>query len=418
MTVDLQWQLGFRRSSAVVVATLSLCLAAYAAPKYQVLHDFTGGTDGAGNTGVIVDSAGNLFAASGQGGTGNCGYGQSCGLILELTPEGNGKWSETVLYNFQDGRDGANPNSPLILGASGDLYGTTNSGGTRGGGTVFELTPGASGWALTVLYSFCNQEGCVGLPQAGVVMDQAGNLYGTTPRLPHGGAAFELAPNSGSWEETKLHTFGVKKGDGALPYASLILDAAGNLYGTTFGGGNQCGSSTCGTVYELSPLAGGKWKETVLHRFNGSDGQFPGGGALFMDGAGALYGTTENGGTYGGVVFKLTPKADGQWKESTVYDFPGGAKGWLPGSGVIMDNAGNLYGTTDGGGGPNGCGVIYKLAPAGEGKWKFSVLHTFGKGHDGCVPEGNLAIDQQGNLYGGTVLGGNHGYGMVFELTP
>jgi len=137
-----------------------------------------------------------------------------------------------------------------------------------------------------------------------------------------------------------------------------------------------------------------------------------------MDGSGALYGTTENGGTYGGVVFKLTPQGDGHWKENTVYDFPGGAKGWLPGAGVVMDKSGNLYGTTDGGGGPNGCGVIYKLAPAGKDKWKYSVLHTFGRVGDGCVPAGNLAIDGKGNLYGGTVLGGTNGYGMVFELTP
>jgi uncharacterized repeat protein (TIGR03803 family) len=410
--------LSLGRYPAALIVMLSLCLAAYGSPKYKVLHDFTGGTDGAGNTGVIVDSAGNLFAASGQGGTGNCGYSQSCGLILELTPDGNGEWSETVLYNFQDGRDAANPNSPLTLDASGDLYGTTNSGGTRGGGTVFELTPGATGWAMTVLHSFCNQEGCVGLPQAGVAMDQAGNLFGTTPELPHGGAAFKLAPKSGRWEETMLHTFGVKKGDGALPYASPILDAAGNLYGTTQGGGNQCGSSSCGTVYELTPLAGGGWKETVLFRFDSYDGAWPGGGALFMDGDGALYGTTENGGTYGGVVFKLTPLGNGHWKETTVYDFQGGAKGWLPGSGVVMDKSGNLYGTTDGGGGPNGCGVIYKLAPAGKDKWKYSVLHTFGRVGDGCVPAGNLAIDGKGNLYGGTVLGGTKGYGVVFELTP
>src|SRR5271166_2619484 len=407
-----------KRGLAAVAAVLSLCLAAYGVPKYKVLHSFTGGFDGDGNTGVIVDHSGNVYGTSlGGGGSHNCGQG-GCGVVFGLTQRKGGTWAFSTLYSFTAGSDGAGPNSPLALDASGNLYGTTGSGGRRGGGTVFELTRGPGGWTQTVLYSFCDQDACVGLPQAGVVMDPAGNLYGTTPKLPHGGAVFALVPKSGRWEETMLHAFGIKKGDGVAPYAGPILDAAGNLYGTTLGGGLQCGSSTCGTVYELTPLAGGGWKETILRRFNGRDGQWPGGGALFMDGTGALYGTTENGGTYGGVVFKLTPQGNGHWKESTVYAFQGGSKGWLPGSGVVMDKAGNLYGITDGGGGPNGCGGLYKLAPAGKDNWKYSVLHRFGRLHDGCVPAGNLAIDQKGNLYGGTVLGGVNGYGVVFELTP
>jgi uncharacterized repeat protein (TIGR03803 family) len=405
-------------------SALCLCTAAYATPKYRALHNFTG-TDGDGSAGVTVDHSGNVYGTSlGGGGSKNCGPG-GCGVAFELTPGKGGTWVFTTLYSFTAGRDGASPNSPLILDASGNLYGTTNSGGAHGGGTVFELTPGDGGWALTALYSFCNQEGCVGLPQAGVAMDQAGNLYGTTPELPSGGAAYRIANVSGEWQETALHAFCVSPlcADGARPYAGLILDASGNLYGTTEFGGNSCGSSSCGTVYELSPLAEGGWKETVLFRFDSYDGAWPSPGALLMDGSGALYGTTINGGTYGGVVFKLTPKGDGHWKETTVYDFQGGAKGWLPGAGVVMDKSGNLYGTTDGGGGPNGCGVIYKLAPVGKDKWKkdkwkYTVLHTFGKGHDGCVPAGNLALDDKGNLYGGTVLGGSNGYGVVYELTP
>ena len=156
----------------------------------------------------------------------------------------------------------------------------------------------------------------------------------------------------------------------------------------------------------------------MLHRFANSrkDGQWPGNGALFMDGSGALYGTTINGGCCGGVVYKLTPKANGRWKETILYDFQGGASGYLPYAGVVMDKSGNLYGTTDGGG-ASGCGVIYKLAPQPKGKWKYTVLYTF-YGWDGCAPAGNLVLDKKGNLYGGTILGGATGNGVIFELTP
>jgi uncharacterized repeat protein (TIGR03803 family) len=411
------------RGWAVVAAVLSLCTAAYAAPEYKVLFNFNG-TDGYGPPGVTVDQKGNVYGAAGNGGTGSCRYG--CGLIFQLTRSANGKWMETVLYSFQGGDDGAYPNGGLVPDASGDLYGTTGGAGAHGSGTAFELSPGTDGWMETTIFSFCpkiGKSGCKdgGGTQAGLARDATGDLYGTKRGGGgYGGAVFELAPSSGSWEETMLHTFGVKKGDGDGPFASLILDSAGNLYGTTFGGGNQCGSSSCGTVYELMPDSGGKWKETVLHRFDnhGKDGITPGAGALLMDGSGNLYGTTAGGGCCAGVVYKLTPEGEGRWKETILYEFQVGGSGYEPNAGVVMDKAGNLYGTTDEGGGPNGCGVIYKLAPAGKYKWKYSVLHTFGKGHDGCEPEGNLVLDQKDNLYGGTVLGGAHGYGMVFELTP
>jgi uncharacterized repeat protein (TIGR03803 family) len=269
-------------------------------------------------------------------------------------------------------------------------------------------------------------------------MDAAGNLYGTAA------VAFELSPGFGDWTETVLHQFGVKRGDGAGPYAGLLLDAAGNLYGTTEGGGNQCGSSGCGTVYELTRDQRGEWMEIVLHRFdnNGTDGVGPGSGALFMDGSGSLYGTTTGGGVNAcggfaeylngrlaehapsadigncGTIFKLTKGGKGIWKEAILYNFKSGSSGHLPFAGVVMDKSGNLYGTTDGGGNSSGCGVIYKLAPQPKGKWKYTVLYTFSGGSDGCIPAGNLVFDKKGNLYGGTVLGGTTGNGVIFELTP
>jgi uncharacterized repeat protein (TIGR03803 family) len=409
-------------SGFLVTAALVLFLtgAALAAPKYKILHNFTGNADGDGGNALALDRRGNIYGASLGGGSQNCGPG-GCGLIYELTQHAHGKYTFAVLYGFTGGSDAGSPNSPLLLDASGDLYGTTASGGARGGGTVFELTPGAGGWTQTVLYSFCNQLGCVGLPQAGLVMDQAGNLYGTTPEEPHGGAVYRLADFSGRWKEAVLHKFCPNGGgDGYDPFAGLILDAAGNLYGTTQVGGTGCPGEGCGIVYELTPEPGGKWEEAILHRFdnNGKDGYTPGAGALFMDALGSLYGTTGTGGGAGyGALFKLSKNASGRWEETVLHNFSNSSGGSFPDAGVVMDKSGNLYGTTDGGGGP-GCGVIYKLAPAAKGKWKYSVLHTFGNAYDGCLPVGNLAIDSSGNLYGGTIFGGTGGYGVIFELTP
>ena len=246
-------------------------------------------------------------------------------------------------------------------------------------------------------------------------MDNAGNLYGT------GGSAYELSPGPKGWKLIILHEFKGKHGDGSDPYAGLILDPAGNLYGTTAGGGSsRCGGG-CGTAYQLTPSSGGKWKETILHRFNASnDGAFPGLGALVLDGAGNLYGTTSVGGATGyGTVFRLAPSGNGHWTETILYDIPGGASGAEPGAGVVMDRAGKLFGTTTAGGDPNcGCGVIFELAPSStNGKWTYTVLHRF-TGYDGAQPDANLILDDKGNLYGTTATGGAGGYGVAFEITP
>jgi len=400
-----------------------LCSGAQGASKYKVLHSFTGGADGDGGNALALNSKGNVYGASVGGGSQNCGPG-GCGLIYELTPHSDGKYAFAVLYDFTGGTDAGGPISPLLLDASGNLHGTTTAGGARGGGTVFELTPGADGWTLITLYSFCNQQGCIGLPSSGVVMDPAGSLYTTSGEID---AAFGISLVSGHWKETTLHRFCAKGPPcpgGIDPFAGLILDSSGNLYGTTsYGGGEGCvEEGGCGTVYELTPEAGGKWKETILHRFDnsGKDGSTPGNGALSIDSAGNLYGTTEVGGGAGGwgTVFRLTPGPGGHWKEALLYSFSNGASGGFPAAGVVMDEAGNLYGTTVSGGDPDcDCGVVYRLAPTRKGKWRYTVLHTF-RGPEGALPVGNLAIDVKGNLYGGTVGGGAYDNGVVFELTP
>jgi uncharacterized repeat protein (TIGR03803 family) len=377
-------------------------------PKYKVLHTFTG-SDGAGPYGgVTLDQKGNLYGTTAGGG--------ACGTVFRLKSQTNGRWKETVLYQFGSSHDPCDPWSSVIVDEQQNIYATTVGGGAYYYGTVFELTRGSHGWTDSVLYSFGTQSGDGGEPKGGLVRDMSGNLYGTAPN--GGSTAFQLTPDSDGWSETVLHRFGVKKGDGAAPYAGLILDSAGNLYGTTSGGGIGCGSEGCGTVYEIEHTGSG-WKEHVLHAFdnNGKDGYTPGGGALVMDGSGNLYGTTETGGCCGGTVFKLTPDSPGRWKETILYNFKPGANGWFPGAGVVMDKAGNLYGTTDDGGTSCSCGVVYKLAPGNNGKWAYTVLHRF-RGFDGAIPTGNLILDDKGNLYGGTVLGGPLNDGVVFELTP
>jgi len=375
-----------------------LAATAWARPKYKVLHAFTGGKDGGGPGGsLLLDKQGNV-------------YGTDVNTVFELTPHAKGKWSLKVLHTFGHGNDGSGPFGGLIFDPEGNLYGTTVAGGgPYKYGTIFELTPGSDGWKEAVLHSFgFNSHGCC--PKAGVVMDNAGNLFGTAT------VAFELSPSSNGWKETVLHHFPSYQGDGSGPYA-VVLDAAGNLYGVTTMGGtsNRCGGG-CGTAYELRRTSGGGWKEHILHDFGtGGDGMVFPGGTLLLDSAGRLYGTSY--GDFNGRVYRLSRGPDGHWKAAIQYRFTGGANGGGPSGGVVMDKAGNLYGTTTVGGDPNcDCGVVYKLAPGANGKWKYTVLHRF-TGYDGAQP-GQLILDGKGNLYGTTITGGAGGAGVAFELTP
>ncbi|HEX8816756.1 MAG TPA: choice-of-anchor tandem repeat GloVer-containing protein [Terriglobales bacterium] len=394
------------RGLTLLIAIVGPFVVAHAAVKYKVLHDFTNGPDGDGNGGVTVDAKGNVYGATLTGKYNN-------GLIFELTPSSDGKWSEMFLYSFPGGDGGESPQGKPLFDAAGNLYGVTEYGGKHKWGTVFRLTPSAKGWTHTILYNFCSAADCDDgeEPQSGVIMDSDGNLYGAAY------AVFELRPQPDGWKETSLHNFTGNHSDGKDAISAVVRDSVGNLYGMTYLGGLQCGSSTCGTIYEISPQPDGKWKETILLRFNGKNGQFPL-GALLLDGSGALYGTAELGGTGGGVVFKMTPTGNGHWDYAIIHDFSGGTEGDIPVSGVVMDTNGNLYGTTGDGGNISGCGVLYKMSPSAKGKWRYTVLHRFGKINDGCAPAGDLTIDSSGNLYGGTLLGGSHGFGTVYELTP
>jgi hypothetical protein len=242
------------------------------------------------------------------------------------------------------------------------------------------------------------------------------------------GVVFELTPNSdGTWTETVLHSFTGAQGDGDNPFGGLTFDSAGNLYGTT----TSTAGTLAGLVFELSPVSGGAWNETVLYAFTGGqDGDEPGGGLVF-DTAGNLYGVTRSGGSQNsfcsdfngcGVVFELTPNQDGSWQEVVLHTFTAGADGAFPFSGLTIDSSGNLFGTTANGGNSNcplGCGVAFELTQ-GSGSWTESVLYSFSGGPSGEDPFGGLTISpRRGNIYGTTTSGGANGKaGVVFELIP
>ena len=334
------------------------------------LHSFSpNGIDGfAPTSAVIFDSAGNIYGTTEFGGSGSCTNGFGCGTVFELTPAGNGIWKETILHNF-GGTDGWEIHPGLAMDAAGNLFGMATNGGTYNAGTVFELSPSASGWTFSVLLQFTGGAGG-GVPYDALTIDAAGNLYGTASAGGGGssacrygcGVVFELSPSSTGWTETVLHNFVGHSGDGHTPACTLVFDAAGNLYGTTSSGG---GPSNAGTVFELSPNANGTWKETILHNFNETpgDGSFPT-TSLVFDASGNLYGLTLGGGAHGaGIAFKLTPTGSGARSESMLNTFSRqGSGGYFPNSGLILGPDGNLYGVAASGG-RNGQGTVFSIAP-------------------------------------------------------
>jgi uncharacterized repeat protein (TIGR03803 family) len=444
-----QVRLAMRGILAALAMVLMLPGDAVAASNCKVLHSFTRNTDGKFPQATLVfDGAGDLYGTTYFGGEfrTNCDH-LGCGVVFRLAPNSGGNWTESVLYSFAGGKDGLGPQAGLILDGAGNLYGTTVAGGDLnecshfGCGVVFKLAPNSNGsWTESVLYKFTGGADGSG-PFAGLIFDGAGNLYGATASggLLAGscstfgcGVVFKLTPNSnGSWTESVLYRF-TGGSDGFGPSSDLIFDAAGDLYGTTVeGGDSNCGGKFgCGVVFKLAPNVSGSWSETVLHRFSWSrDGAFPDGGLVF-DGVGDLYGTTASGGNshdcFGdgcGVVFKLTPNADGTWAESVLKRFAGSKGGADPFAGLIFDMAGNLYGTTPQGGetkdcnGGAGCGVVFELTPNSNGSWTERVLHVF-NGHPAANAYGGLVFDKAGNLYGttGNCAGGCGG--VVFEVTP
>jgi uncharacterized repeat protein (TIGR03803 family) len=400
--------------TVLAISTLALVATSTAAAGERVLVSFNANNGNGPYGGLISDVAGNLYGTTTGGGI------HSAGTVFELMPKTGGGWSLKLLHSFNDnGVDGITPYTRLVFDSAGNLYGTTNNGGSNNVGTVFQLTPTTSGsWNETILHSFENNEVDGTYPYGGLILDSSGNLYGTTAGggVDFNGTVFELTPGkTGDWMETVLHNFDFS--DGISPYAGLIFDASGNLYGATYAGG----SYGYGTVFELTPQGSGEWNETTIFNFNGQNatGDAPY-ATLIFDSTGNLYGTTVFGGTYdSGMVFELTPQSGGEWTETIVHSFePSNWDGGNPYGGLIMDAAGNLYGTTNQGGRFN-YGTVFKLTPKAGGGWSEKLLHGFNdNGRDGYNPYCTLLSDHAGNLYGVTYQGGAHNDGAVFEILP
>jgi len=416
------------RGLAVVAITLLLVSGAWAATTEKIVHSFSGVPDGNNPAATLAqDAAGNFYGTTVSGGTGTLCTG-GCGTVFELSPLAGGKWKEKVLYSFTGGSDGKNPYGGVILDSKGDLYGTTVSGGSGGScsgdgcGVVFLLSKSGNHWVETVMYNFTGGKDGFG-PGGALVFDSVGNLYGTTPdggnlhKCSGGGCGvvYQISPiRGGGWKQTVLHTF-TGGTDGAVgSLGPLLIDKTGNIFGIAELGGDS--SCQCGTVYKLA-LVSGQWKFKMLHAFTGlPDAGFPYGGVI-EDGKGNLYGSTYFGGASGqGSVFKLT-KSAGKYTESVLYSFTGGSDGGSPTTTLMFDAKGNLYGTTSAGGDSNGDGIVFKLTPKSGGKWGESTVHRFGNGHDGRNPYYGLVSDKAGHLFGTTAIGGS-GNGVVFQITP
>ena len=420
-----------------VSAMLTLALAAGPAASaqtstYKVIHDFIGTTGMFPVGNLVADSSGNLYGVLSEdtNPTGNCVNTQGCGNIFKLYKTSAGGWAVAQLHKFAGGtKDGASPQGGLAFDSAGNLYGTTYLGGLYGQGTAFKLAPTSSGgWTYSVIYHFGATFAGGENPQAAFVVDALGNLYGSTISggatsgicFPGGcGVAFELSlGSSGTWTESVIHTFAGT--DGSWPRAAMIFDTAGNLYGTTQYGGNTsaCVGGGCGAVFELSPNGSGGWNTTVLYSFAGkTDGSLPFYSSVIFDAAGNLYGTTAGGGHNSqcnggcGVVFKLSPNNNGSWSESTIHSFTG-ANG-APDFGGGWPESGL---TADAAGnmygatylGGKGQGVVFKLSPNSTGGWTSTVTHAFTGGTAGGYPyHTGLTLSGDGNLYGMTIGGGN-----------
>jgi uncharacterized repeat protein (TIGR03803 family) len=393
-------------SSAVTGVTVT-CRAG----AVSLLHSFdvtAGSVDGQYPTaGLVRDTAGNFYGTTQLGGL----YGSACssypidgcGTVFKISASG----VYSTLYKFGSTTgDGLNPNAALIIDGANNLYGTTTLGGANNTGTVFKISPSGT---QTVLYPFGVAAGGDGQsPYGSLAFDGSGNLYGTTSQggANSSGAVFKITFTGSSVAESVIYSFGFAPGDGQSPIGGLLIDSGGTIYGTTSVGGG--GSTGSGTVFKIS--AGGTYSDLYVFGSNAGDGLSPYGN-LVMDSAGNLYGTTYSGGANNlGTVFQVTPAG----VLTVLYSFTGGTDGQQPYAGLVADSGGNLYGTTSFGGN-NNAGSLFRITMAGA----FTNLYTFNGSTgsvDGQQSQGGLVIDSAGNIYGTTTAGGATGGGTVYKL--
>lgn len=396
------------------------------AQTFTVIHSFSGSDGSHPIAGVILDASGNVYGTTRDGGLGN-------GTVFRLTQQSGGSWSETLLYQFGSAKnDGLNPTGALIFDKSGNLYGTTQNGGAYGLGTIFRLVPSAGMWKETILHNFGN--GTDGAnPVNGLTYDGAYTVYGTTY---YGGAnrsctylgvstscgtAFSLSEQAnGKIAYNIIHNFGSSAGDGFFPWSTLSLDGKGNLYGECVSGSKYLK----GLLYELSPGTGGAWNETFVHPWgNKDDGTYIYGGVTFS--SGNMYGVSSGGGAHGGLgsVFEFTPNGNG-WAEHNLHGFGTGLDGQFPEGNLLVDASEDLFGVTHNGG-SYGYGMVYEISLE-SGNWVETVLHNFSGGADGGVSTANLVADGSGKIYGTATYGGNSqscgsgplaGCGIVFTIS-
>ena len=407
-----------------LIATFALALVLPSASSTQAqtestLLTFTTSNGSGPYTGLIEDAHGRYYGATVNGGA------NSDGAVYSLTHTAKGRWKEDILYSFGPSGlgDGVYPQMPLLaMDRHGALYGTTPNGGAYGHGTVFKLTRGRPEWKETILYSFTGgNDG--DHPIGGVTLDTKGNLYGTTN--DGGGSAncgsgcgtvFELIRGkNGAWTETTLHAFtgyasggGCQNYDGANPYRNTIaIDAAGNLFGTTSQGGNSC--DAVGTVWELSRAGGGSWNYAILHVMNNGNGDASPAAGGVLDSQDNFYFAVG-----GGNIYELV--ASQGYQEQLLYQNPGDEDDYDT---VNFDNSGNLYWTSQAGGGNGYHGTVEKLTSDGQGGWTHSTLYAFASsGPQGNQPIAGVMIDASGNMFGTCSMGGASSEGTVWEITP
>jgi uncharacterized repeat protein (TIGR03803 family) len=411
----------FLYSIAFVFSTL-LIAAPGQAQTETVLYNFCSQpncTDGSDPSALIFDSKGNIYGTTSEGGA------NSAGTVFELSSNGSGGWNENVLYNFCSapnctdgsgpGAPSGGPGSPVIFDSVGNLYGTTYGGGENNGGTVFELSLVGGVWTETVLYNFCSQPKCADgtQPESGMVVDSAGNLYGLVNSEDET-LVYELSPSEGGWTKQVIYSVTTYY---AIDNNGLVMDTSGDIF--TLAASPPPKFRPC--VVRLSPNGQGGWNSTYLYDFGPTSPT----GTLALDKAGNIYGTTLGGGIKeNGTVYKLSLAKNGKWAKKVLYAFEEPTH-W-PWAGVVLDASGNVFGTTQVGGQyicgwP--CGTVYELSPVGK-KYQEKLLWEF-NGTDGWGPQSSMILDDLGNLYGEAVGGSTYpsgcygnGCGVVFEVTP